>query len=159
MACHSVLTQFKYKQESSTQTPQQKLLQKICQGELPIAYYQQIYQGLHTSACRELTHLYRWILQHLFTRQLEGITSPCSLLTGQYPHHMTLLPSSFYGERCYGIHLYIHTGIKTCTECLFRWHTLTAYEAIYELIKVMSSTNKPTCQNQLADKPADLTWY
>ena len=28
-------------------------------------------------------------------RQLEGITSPCSLLIGQYPHHMTLLPSGF----------------------------------------------------------------
>jgi len=40
---------------------------------------------------------------HLFTRQWEDITSPCSLLIGQYPHHMTLLPSSFYGERCYGI--------------------------------------------------------
>jgi len=25
-------------------------------------------------------------------RQLEGITSPCSLLIGQYPHHMTLCP-------------------------------------------------------------------
>jgi len=23
-----------------------------------------------------------------------------------YPHHMTLLPSSFYGKRCYGIYLY-----------------------------------------------------
>ena len=33
----------------------------------------------------------------------KDITSPCSLLIGQYPHHMALLPSSFYGERCYGI--------------------------------------------------------
>ena len=41
-----------------------------------------------------------------FTRQLEDITSPCSPLIGQYPHHMTLLPSSFYGERCYGIYPY-----------------------------------------------------
>ena len=32
--------------------------------------------------------------------QLEGITSPCCL------HHMVFLPSSFYGERCYEIHLY-----------------------------------------------------
>jgi len=37
---------------------------------------------------------------------LEGITSPCCLLIGQYPHHMTHLPSSFYGERCYGIRLF-----------------------------------------------------
>jgi len=44
-----------------------------------------------------------WITSHLFTKQLEGITSPCCLLFGQYPHHMTLLPSSFYFERCYGI--------------------------------------------------------
>ena len=29
----------------------------------------------------------------------------CSLLIGQYPHHTTHLPSSFYGERCYGIRL------------------------------------------------------
>jgi len=47
--------------------------------------------------------IYRWIPYHFFTRQLEGITSPYSLLIGQYPHDMTLLPSSFYGERCYGI--------------------------------------------------------
>ena len=49
--------------------------------------------------------MYRWIPQHLFTRQQEGITSPCiySLLIGQHPHHMTLLFSSFYGKRWYGI--------------------------------------------------------
>jgi len=42
----------------------------------------------------------------IFSRQL-GITSPGSLLIGQYPHHMTLWPSSFYMERCYGIRLYV----------------------------------------------------
>ena len=35
----------------------------------------------------------------LFTMGIGGgITSICSLLIGQYPHHMTFLPSSFYGE-------------------------------------------------------------
>jgi len=28
-----------------------------------------------------------------------------SLLIGQYPHDMTFLPPSFYGDRCYGIRL------------------------------------------------------
>jgi len=40
------------------------------------------------------------VISSIFSlRQLEGITSLRCL------HHMITLPSSFYGERCYGIHL------------------------------------------------------
>jgi len=42
--------------------------------------------------------------------QLEGITSPFCLLIASHDH----LPSSFYGERCCGVHLYqINAGIST----------------------------------------------
>jgi len=41
-----------------------------------------------------------------FHQATAGITSPCCLLIGQYSHHMTLLPSNFYGKKCYGIRLY-----------------------------------------------------
>ena len=47
------------------------------------------------------------------SRQLEGITSSCCLLIGQHPHHMTLLPSSFYGGKCYGIRLYLASCLVT----------------------------------------------
>jgi len=40
---------------------------------------------------------------------LEGITSPCCLLIGKYPHHMTLLPSFFYGENTMeSINAFVH---------------------------------------------------
>ena len=38
--------------------------------------------------------------------ELEGITSPCCLLIGQYSHHMTLCPPVAIVKRCYGIRLY-----------------------------------------------------
>ena len=37
--------------------------------------------------------------------ELEGITSPCNLLIGQYLKHMTLCPPVAIVKRCYGIHL------------------------------------------------------
>jgi len=43
--------------------------------------------------------------------QLEGITSPMLPADWSNPHHMTLLPSSFYDERRYGIHLYHHNEL------------------------------------------------
>ena len=47
---------------------------------------------------------YIWISWHFLPWELEGITSPCCLLIGQYPHHMTLcLPVAIV--KCYGIHL------------------------------------------------------
>ena len=49
---------------------------------------------------------YRWISSMGFW-ELEGITSSCCRLIGQYPHHMTLCPPA---KRCYGIHLYVHTN-------------------------------------------------
>ena len=48
---------------------------------------------------------YRWILPW----ELEGITSLCCLLIGQYPHHMTLCPPVAIVKRCYGIRLYLHS--------------------------------------------------
>jgi len=39
--------------------------------------------------------------------QLDGITSPCCLLIASHD----LLPSSFYGERCYEIHLLVQGHI------------------------------------------------
>ena len=36
--------------------------------------------------------IYRWISWHFLPWELEGIMSPCCLLIGQYPHHMTLCP-------------------------------------------------------------------
>ena len=43
--------------------------------------------------------------------ELEGITSPCCLLIGQYPHHMTLCPPVTIVKRCYGTRLYV---LPTC---------------------------------------------
>jgi len=57
-----------------------------------------------------LSNGYRLIPWHLFTKQLEGIRglhrhASCWLVN---IHIMTLLPSIFYGERCYGIRLYAY---------------------------------------------------
>jgi len=38
----------------------------------------------------------------LFTK---GTGGPCCLLIGRYSHHMIFLPSGFYGEKCYGVHV------------------------------------------------------
>ena len=49
---------------------------------------------------------YKWISWKFLPWELEGITSPCFLLIGQYLHHMTLCPPVAIVKRCYGIHLY-----------------------------------------------------
>ena len=54
--------------------------------------------------------IYRWISWHFLPWELEGITSPCCLLIGQYLHHMTLCPPVAIVKRCYGIHLYSSHG-------------------------------------------------
>ena len=54
-----------------------------------------------------LTKPYRWIPWNILPWELEGITSPCCLLIGQYPHHMTLCPPVAIVKRCFGIRLYI----------------------------------------------------
>jgi len=51
---------------------------------------------------------YRWISWRILPWELEGITSPCCLLIGQHPHHMTLCPPVAIVKRCYGIRLYTH---------------------------------------------------
>ena len=48
-----------------------------------------------------------WIPWNFLPWELEGITSPCCLLIGQYPHHMTLCPLVAIVKRCYGIHLLV----------------------------------------------------
>ena len=50
-------------------------------------------------------HICVKISWHFLLWELEGYTLPCCLLIGQYVHHMIFLPSSFYGEKCYGVHL------------------------------------------------------
>jgi len=55
--------------------------------------------------CRKSGH-YRWISWSILPWKLEGITSPCCLLLGQYPHHMTLCPPVTIVIRCYGIRLF-----------------------------------------------------
>ena len=45
--------------------------------------------------CAEMVEIqctYRWISWRILPWELEGITSPCCLLIGQYPHYMTLCP-------------------------------------------------------------------
>jgi len=54
-----------------------------------------------------------WISWHFLPWELEGITSLCCLLIGQYPHHMTLCPSVPRVKWCYEIHLYRAQGDKT----------------------------------------------
>ena len=49
---------------------------------------------------------YRWISWCILPWELDGITSLCCLLIGQYPHHMTLCPPVAIVKRCYGICLY-----------------------------------------------------
>jgi len=39
---------------------------------------------------------YRWISWHFLPWELKGITSPCSLLIGQYSHHMTGLSATLW---------------------------------------------------------------
>jgi len=53
-----------------------------------------ITSGAHNSGYGLLIiyRIYRWISWCLLPWELEGITSPCCLLIGQYPHHMTLCP-------------------------------------------------------------------
>ena len=46
---------------------------------------------------------YRWISWRILPWELEGITSPCCLLIGQYPQHKTLCPPVAIVKRCYGI--------------------------------------------------------
>ena len=48
---------------------------------------------------------YIWFSWYFSPWELEGITSPCCLLIGQYPHHMTLYPSVAIVSRFKGIHL------------------------------------------------------
>ena len=58
--------------------------------------------------CAEMVEIqctYRWISWRILPWELEGITSPCCLLIGQYPHHMTLCPPVAIVKRCFGIHL------------------------------------------------------
>jgi len=43
---------------------------------------------------------------HFLPWELEGITSPCCLLIGQYSNRMTLCPPVAIVKRCYGIYLY-----------------------------------------------------
>ena len=42
----------------------------------------------------------RWSSWHLLPWELEGITSPCCLLIGQYPHYMTLCPQVAIMKSC-----------------------------------------------------------
>ena len=49
--------------------------------------------------------MYRWILWRILPWELEGITSPCCLLIGQYTHHMTPCPPVAIVKGCYGIRL------------------------------------------------------
>ena len=58
---------------------------------------------------------YRWISWCILPWELEGITSSCRLLIGQYPHHMTLCPPVAIVKRCFGSRLYwLHccTGVS-----------------------------------------------
>jgi len=55
---------------------------------------------------KEAISYYRWISWHILPWELEGITSPCCLLIGQYPHHMTLCPPVALVKRCFGIRLH-----------------------------------------------------
>jgi len=48
---------------------------------------------------------YSWISWCILPWELEGIKSPCCLLIGQYPHHMTLCPPVAIVKRCYGFRL------------------------------------------------------
>jgi len=54
----------------------------------------------------------RWISWHFLPWELEGITSLCCLLIGQYPHHMTLCPPVTIVKRCYGIHYFLLKGFS-----------------------------------------------
>jgi len=45
-----------------------------------------------------------WISWHFLQWELQGITSPCCPLIGQYPHHTTFCPLQFL---CYAIHLHV----------------------------------------------------
>jgi len=60
------------------------------------AYDTTVVQGLNC------TMHSRWISWHFLLWELEGITSPCRLLIGQYLHHMTLCPPVAI---VYGVHL------------------------------------------------------
>ena len=85
-----------------------------------------------------------------FTTQLEGITSPCSLLIGQYPHHMTLLPSSFYGERCYGTRLYCEGLVPVSLVVLYLWR-LEPGAARFELCRWWACSVSFTLHSWLRD--------
>ena len=74
----------------------------------------------HCNSMRKHDVVYRWILWCTLPWELEGITSPCCLLIGQYPHHMTLCPPVAIAKRCYGIHLYvIQLSFVQCLARLF----------------------------------------
>jgi len=49
---------------------------------------------------------YGWISWQILPWELEGITSPCCLLIGQYPPSHDLCPPVTTVKRCYGIGLY-----------------------------------------------------
>ena len=56
---------------------------------------------------------YRWISWHFLPWELKGITSPCCLLIGQYPHHMTLCPPVAIVKRCSAIFTVIRWSVLT----------------------------------------------
>ena len=84
----------------------------------------------------KLVVIYRWISWHFLPWELEGITAPCCLLIDQYPHCKTLLPSSSYGEKCHGIHLYL-TFVYNDVSYSQSAYTLIMQEAMRRLLMAM----------------------
>jgi len=72
----------------------------------------------------------------LFATELEGIMSPCYLLIGQYPHHVTLCPPVAIVKRRYGIHLYRRTAPwRKCK--IIKWHPTFSRSWVSTLVRMI----------------------
>jgi len=69
--------------------------------------------------------------------EMEGITSPCSLLIGQYRYHMTLCP-------CYGIHLFSEVKTNTIPSLLLFLQLTIDWEKIRAKIALEEESGRAT---------------